>query len=146
MDSAFGRYIIDEKTKEAMTEATANGCQVIVMLAYGNWLYHHEPPPADVQGFPCYLWDGKVDPTRQEISMKNFPAAMPPAPITREHIDAYKRWVREMVTQFKGGFWSESASVPYSYSLAWSVAIVAFFLPRPHPRMGRAGDIHPGPA
>ena len=54
-------------------------------------------------------------------------------------------FVAYLVTQFKGGFWSESASVPYSYSLAWSVAIVAFFLPRPHPRMGRAGDIPPGP-
>jgi hypothetical protein len=78
-----GKYVIDERTDEAITEAARNGVQISTILGYGNWLYapeaYHDP----------------LDPAQ-------FPQPMPPGALNREAREGYKNWARFMARHFKG--------------------------------------------
>jgi hypothetical protein len=77
-----GKYHIDEKTYRAITEAANNGCQIVLQLCYGNWLYS--------------------EPEKESIDPEDFPHEFPPPPLTREEIEGFKSFVRFMVEHFKG--------------------------------------------
>ncbi len=78
-----GRYVIDPVTDRCVTETVANGCNVVLCLAYGNWLYAPRPRANFKKG----IWVIPYDP--------------PPAPLNQSMREGYKRWVRFMVHHFK---------------------------------------------
>ena len=79
-----GRYHIDERTDEAISEAVENGCEIVLTLAYGNWLYAPEPK----SNYAENIWP--------------IPYNFPPLPITPEAREGYLRYARFMVKHFKG--------------------------------------------
>lgn len=94
-----GKYYIDEKTDLAITEASDNGCKILLTLCYGNWLYSQQPE-------------------KESIDPAEFPPEFPPPPLTREEVEAFKNFVRFMVTHFKGRVecwevWNEPAWFGY---------------------------------
>ncbi len=78
-----GVYVIDPVSDLAVSEAAKNGIDVIMGLEYGNWLYADSPRPNLANNYDPILFDP------------------PPSPITPEQIEAYTRWVRFMVENFK---------------------------------------------
>jgi len=86
-----GKYVIDERTNEAITEAVNNGYNIMMVLCYGNWLYAPEPKRDDV----CNI---ELFPTEWGNSRIPFP----PAPANPEMREGFKNWTRFMVRHFKG--------------------------------------------
>src|SRR6185437_13409857 len=70
---------------QTMTESTDNGINVVLVLAYGNWLYSRQ---------------GKRE---HEKQIWVVPFEWPPPPTdTEEHFQAWLHFVRTMVRHFKG--------------------------------------------
>lgn len=89
-----GKYVIDEDTDVAITEAVNNGCKIMVILCYGNWLYASKPRQDDARNVkmfsPEWQWQ-KPDDIRP----------FPPVPTNLEMREGFKNWVRFMIRHFK---------------------------------------------
>ena len=79
-----GKYHIDPVADASVTELVENGCQVILVMFTGNWLYAPEPQDSSSKGSSC-VYD--VSPA--------------PLPINPEARAAFKNFVRFMVRHFK---------------------------------------------
>jgi len=100
-----GKYLIDEKTDEVITEAARNGIQIDLILGYGNWLYAPEKH------------EDVLDPAQ-------FPQPLPPGASNLEAREAYKYWARFMVRHFKGRIkvyeiWNEPQSFGWGADKDW---------------------------
>jgi hypothetical protein len=94
-----GKYVIDRRADEAITEAVESGIRILMNLSYGNWLYAPKPR----KNFASSIWD--------------IPYDFPPDPITPEMKEGFKNYVRFMVKHFKGRVqWYEVYNEPF-YSL-----------------------------
>lgn len=104
VETKKGVYQIDPHTDATITEATRNGCNIYLTLAYGNWLYA----------------DGVDDGSNAERwRFWQFPFQKPPVPMTDEQIEAYCNFCRFMVRHFEGRIsyfeiWNEQ-NIPYSW-------------------------------
>ena len=78
-----GKYVIDEKTDQVITEAANNGCNIVIILTYGNWLYTDTPE-------------------KETLDTRRWPVPFSPAPVTPQSVEGYKNWVRFMVDHFRG--------------------------------------------
>jgi hypothetical protein len=91
-----GKYEIDRRADEAITEAANNGCQIILNLSYGNWLYAAQPK----KNFSNQIWQEIYD--------------WPPHPVTPEMREGFKNYVRTMVRHFKDRVqWYEVYNEPF---------------------------------
>jgi hypothetical protein len=80
-----GKIVIDPLADQTMTECADNGINVVLVLAYGNWLYSRQGRRA------------------HEKQIWVVPFEWPPPPTdTDEHFEAWLRFVRTMVRHFKG--------------------------------------------
>lgn len=80
-----GKIVIDPLADRIMTETAQNGINVVLCLAYGNWLYSRQ---------------GR---RKGEKQIWVVPFEWPPPPTeTEEHFQAWLRFVRTMVRHFKG--------------------------------------------
>jgi len=100
-----GKYTIDPRTDEAITEAARNGIQISTILGYGNWLYAPQK------------YDDVLDPAR-------FPQPLPPGASNPEAKEAYKNWARFMARHFKGRIkcyeiWNEPQSFGWGAAKDW---------------------------
>jgi hypothetical protein len=88
-----GKIVIDPLADETITETTANGINVVLCLAYGNWLYARQQ--SNRQVLPPYSTADK--------QAWVIPFEWPPSPTeTTEHFQAWLRFVRTMVRHFRG--------------------------------------------
>lgn len=89
-----GEYYIDPVADQAITEAVNHGINVILALAYSNWLYtEHEGRP--------YSQDKR---SPWQLGLHDFTdiGEKPPLPDeTPERMQAWLNWVQEMVAHFK---------------------------------------------
>jgi hypothetical protein len=91
-----GKYRIDKRTDEAISEAAKNGIHIVTILGYGNWLYAPKP-------------------IGDEINAARFPQPFPPGAMTPEAREGYKNYARFMARHFKGRIkyyeiWNEPGS------------------------------------
>jgi hypothetical protein len=78
-----GKYFIDPETDKAITDAAKNGINIVMCLAYGNWLYAPDPQKPLARN----IW--------------TVPCDVPPPPESPEYRKAYCNFVRFMVRHFK---------------------------------------------
>ena len=78
-----GQLKIDPLADQVMTECDRNGVNVVLCLAYGNWLY----TPQGRRPHPKRIFE--------------TPWEMPPPPTTSEMLQGYKNFVRFMVRHFR---------------------------------------------
>jgi hypothetical protein len=80
-----GKIVIDTLADQTITETDANGINIVLCLAYGNWLYTRE---------------GR---RKGEKQIWVVPFEWPPPPTeSEEHFQAWLNFVRTMVRHFKG--------------------------------------------
>ncbi len=78
-----GKLTIDPLADEVMTECARNGVEVVLCLAYGNWLY----TPQGKRKMTKQIWE--------------VPYEMAPPPTTPEMLMGYKNFVRFMARHFR---------------------------------------------
>jgi hypothetical protein len=78
-----GKLIIDPLADQVMTECARNGVDVVLCLAYGNWLY----TPQGKRKLAKQIWEVVYE--------------MAPPPTTPEMLEGYKNFVRFMVRHFR---------------------------------------------
>ncbi len=78
-----GKLMIDPLADRAITECHRNGVNVVLCLAYGNWLY----TPQGSRPHPKRIFE--------------TPWEMPPPPTTPKMLEGYKNFVRFMVRHFR---------------------------------------------
>ena len=81
-----GKYQMDPRVDEAITQTVDAGVNIVLTLAYANWLYAEEP---------------KVRPQRTLPELWPMTADMPPAPVEPKMREGFKNYVRFMVRHFK---------------------------------------------
>jgi hypothetical protein len=81
-----GRYQMDARVDEAITQTVEAGVNIVLNLSYSNWLYAEEP---------------KVRPQRTLPELWPMTADMPPAPVKPKMRDGFKDYVRFMVRHFR---------------------------------------------
>ena len=91
-----GKYKIDPRTDEAITEAAKNGINIVTILGYGNWLYADKP-------------------IKDTLDPAEFSQPFPPGAMTAEAREGYKNYARFMARHFKGRIkyyeiWNEPSS------------------------------------
>ena len=91
-----GKIVIDPLADETMTETATNGINVVLVLAYGNWLYSKEAAEGKkIEPIPPYATATK--------KTWVVPFEWPPPPTENdEHFQAWLRFVGTMVRHFKG--------------------------------------------
>lgn len=100
-----GKYYIDPRTDEAITEAAKNGINIVTILSYGNWLYADNP-----------IKD-TLDPT-------NISKPFPPGAITPKSREGFNNYARFMARHFKGRIkyyeiWNEPNSFGFGADEGW---------------------------
>jgi hypothetical protein len=99
-----GKYVVDRRADEAVTEAVNCGCKVLMILCYGNWLYGPKPRKNYAEKIWTIPWD------------------WPPSPVSRESVEGYKNYVRFMVRHFKGRVaWWEVWNEPDASGWEWVI-------------------------
>jgi hypothetical protein len=78
-----GKFVVDPLADQVMTECARNGVNVVLCLAYGNWLY----TPQGKRKLAKQIWE--------------VPWEMAPPPNTPEMLEGYKNFVRFMVRHFR---------------------------------------------
>jgi hypothetical protein len=78
-----GKLVVDPLADQVMTECARNGVNVVLCLAYGNWLY----TPQGKRKLAKQIWE--------------VPWEMAPPPNTPEMLEGYKNFVRFMVRHFR---------------------------------------------
>ena len=78
-----GKLVIDPLADQVMTECARNGVEVVLCLAYGNWLY----TPQGKRKLAKQVWE--------------VPHEIAPPPTTPEMLAGYKNFVRFMVRHFR---------------------------------------------
>jgi len=91
-----GEIIIDPLADQTVTEMAENGINIVLCLAYGNWLYSREAKAKkNAEALPPYSTADK--------QIWVIPFEWPPPPTeTEEYFEAWLRFVRTMVRRFKG--------------------------------------------
>lgn len=91
-----GKIVIDPLADQTMTECANNGVNVVLCLAYGNWLYSKEATQKpESEAIPPYATATK--------EIWPVPFEWPPPPTdSEEHFQAWLRFVGTMVRHFKG--------------------------------------------
>ena len=96
-----GKYVIDPLTDRWITDSVDNGCDIVLGLCYGNWLYAEEPR----SNLANNIWPIPYDP--------------PPSPTTPKMVEGFKDYVRFMVRHFKDRIkWYEVWNEPHC-EYAW---------------------------
>jgi hypothetical protein len=90
------RIVIDQVADDAITETAHSGINIVLCLAYGNWLYSKEAAQKqNIEPLPPYSTATK--------QIWVVPFEWPPPPTdSDEHLQAWLRFVRAMVRHFKG--------------------------------------------
>jgi len=84
-EQELGKIVIDSLADQNMSETADNGINIVLCLAYGNWLYSRQRK------------------RKHEKQIWVVPFEWPPSPSeTEEHFQAWLRFVRTMVRHFKG--------------------------------------------
>ncbi len=81
-----GKYEIDARADEAITQTVAAGINIVLALSYGNWLYADEP---------------EVYPQRTRPELWQMINHMPPWPTSPQMREGFRNYVRFMVRHFK---------------------------------------------
>lgn len=95
-EQARGEIVIDPLADQTVTEMAENGINVILCLAYGNWLYSRgATQKKNAEAMPLYSTASK--------QIWVVPFEWPPPPTeTEEYFNAWLQFVRAMVHHFKG--------------------------------------------
>jgi hypothetical protein len=110
-----GRLVVDPRADDAISEAVANGINVIMCLDKGNWLYAPEPKRKD----------------RTRELMETYYDRPPEPVVNPEYLSHYLDYVRFMVRHFRDRVkyyevmneWHESVGTPEEYCILAKAAI-----------------------
>jgi len=95
-EQARGEITIDPLADQTITETKQNGINIVLCLAYGNWLYSKE---AKTGASPDVLPPYSTATKQLWIVPFHWP---PPPSDSDEHFEAWLHFVRTMVRHFKG--------------------------------------------